>query len=457
MKNFFRALKRFLNILYKILPFCIGMYCYYPVFLEKDCIYPFLDTVYASFKLYSGSTVDGVPINALLEVARFMALIATLSILVDAVNKMNDVANWFKLLVPGVSVVYGDSSYADSVWESLNPRRRIRGERKFIAHASRYILMFSNDTENLEFYHRHYEQLKDKNVYIMLEDISRQNIENPLISIFSIAENCARQYWKNYPVEKSEKIAVIGFESVGENILLYGLQMNLIDPEQQFVYHIYGDGSSFRRQHTELAHMAPDQIVFHDDGTYFPGELQDFDRVILCGSQNDGCNISAVSRLLVSLPFDCPIYIYAPNGDIVTNLFGRGRVTCFGTAQECASADIIFNERFIEAARKQHEFYFKKYGGVPWEKLNAFKRYSNVSSSDYTCVIERLMRQGVSLEKIAELEHIRWCRYHYIHNWKYAPERDDGKRLHNCLVPFADLSEEEKLKDMEAIKSKISG
>ena len=58
-------------------------------------------------------------------------------------------------------------------------------------------------------------------------------------------------------------------------------------------------------------------------------------------------------------------------------------------------------------------------------------------------------------EKIAELEHIRWCRYHYLHNWKYAPHTDAAKRVHNCLIPFEDLSEEEKIKDVEAIRSKM--
>lgn len=457
MKKYFHGLKRVTSILYKVLPFFIGMYCYYPVFADRDCAYPFLDTVYASIKLYSGSTEGGVPIGGLLELARFLALAATLGILISALNKMNDVVNWFKLLNPGSTVVYGDSSYAGCVLESLSPRLRIRGEEKFVGNASRYVLMFSSDAENLEFYNRYYELLRDRNVYIMLEGISRQNIENPRISVFSMAENCARQYWKNYPPSGSEKIAIIGFESVGENILLYGLQVNLLDPQQHFEYHIYGDGTEFRRRHTELDKMDPDAIVFHDDGVYGPGELGEFDRVILCESRDENGNIAAVSRLLVSSSMRQPVHIYAPNGDIVTNLFGSGRVICFGTAEETASADIIFNERSMEAARRQHEFYVQKYGGTPWEKLDSFKRYSNVSSSDYMCVIERLMKQGVSLEKIAELEHIRWCRYHYIHNWKYAPETDPGKRTHNCLIPFSELSEAEKLKDVEAIRSKMGG
>ena len=80
-------------------------------------------------------------------------------------------------------------------------------------------------------------------MYIMLDNVSRQNIENHLITVFSIVENCARQYWKNNPVEKSEKIAIVGFGNTGENILLYGLQVNLIDPDQRFEYHIYGNCS----------------------------------------------------------------------------------------------------------------------------------------------------------------------------------------------------------------------
>lgn len=448
--------KRFFSILYKVLPFFIGMYCYYPVFIEQDeRIYPFLDCLYACIKLYSGSTESGIPVGALLQIARFLGMATTLSIVINILNKMNELINRIKLLRSDSTVVYGDSSYAGYILESLNPRMRIRGEEKFVNNASRYLLMFSSDAENLKFYNENYESLKDKNVYIMLENISRQNIENPLITVFNISENCARQYWKDYPVGHDEKIAIIGFESVGKNILRYGLLMNLIDPGQHFEYHVYGDGREFRREHTELDKMVPDEIIFHDDGIYEYEEMLDFDRIIICGGKDENCNITIASKLLVSAQILCPIYIYAPNGDIVTNLFGQDRLICFGTAKEMASADMIFNEKSMEAARRQHEFYYKQYGGVPWEKLDSFKRYSNVSSSDYMHTINRLIEKGVPMEKIAELEHIRWCRYHCIYNWKYGPVTDSSKRIHSALIPFSELSEEEKLKDIEAIRSKM--
>lgn len=454
MRKIQHMISRLLSIFYKILPFFIGMYSYYPAFTEQGHNFPFLDSVYGAIKLYSGSIESEVEISGLLQLARFMALVASLSILVNVLNRMNDVINGLKLLNRESTVVYGDSGYVSYVYESLRPNQRIRGGEKFIGNASRYLLMFSDNTENLKFYQNHYEDLKDKKVYIMLDDIARQNIENPLITVFDIEESCARQYWRDYPVTRNERIAIIGFGNVGKNILLYGLLVNLIDPGQHFEYHVYGDGTGFRREHTELDKMLPDEIIFHDDGIYEYATMAEFDRVIVCG-EDEHDNIAVASNLFMLAPMNRRLYIYAPNGDIVTSFFGSDRIICFGTAKETVSADIIFNERTMEAARRQHEYYVNKYGGSPWEKLDSFKRYSNVSSSDYMYVIDRLLGQGVPMEKIAELEHVRWCRYHYIYNWKYGPKTDSAKRIHNCLIPYSKLSEEEKAKDFEAVRSRM--
>lgn len=455
MKKISKKIMKFLSVMYKILPFFLGIYCYQPHFEKNGHAHALLDAIYASLKLYGGSTEGGVELDLVLEIARFLALAATFSVLISAFNKMGDLIDWLKLRSSDSTVVYGNSSYAGYIFESLKAGSRIRGGKKFIKNASRYLIMFSNDTQNLEFYHKNYESLKDKNVYIMLEDISRQSIENPLLTVFSVSENCARQYWRDYPVEKSERIAIIGFENVGKNILLYGLQMNLIDPDQHFEYHVYGDGRDFRREHTELDKMMPDKIIFHDDDSYGFADVSEFDRIIVCKSTDESCNISIVSKILASVPISSPLHVYAPNGDIITNLFGTERCVCFGKAEEIATIDNILNERSMKAARKQHEFYYKQYGGTPWEKLDAFLRYSNVSSADYQYVTNRLIEQGVPAEKLAELEHMRWCRYHYIHNWKYGENRDNSKRIHPSLIPFGELSEEEKTKDIEAIRSKI--
>lgn len=454
MKKICRVLLNCLNLLLKIAPFFIGLYCYSVHYFERGNQYPILDAVYSSVKLYSGSTEYGIPLSLPIEIARYLATFTTLSIVIKALSKIMSFANWLKLKFAKAMVIYGDSDYADCVFESLSRVRRIRGGSELIKGASQYLLMFSDDTQNLKFYNKHYEYFKDKNVHIMLDNISRQNIENARLSLFSIAENAARLFWRDYPVEKSEKIAFVGFGGVGENLLLYGLQMNIIDPAQHFEYHVFGDAEEFAREHTELDKMSTDKIFFHGEIDFDYSELSDFDRIIICSSAREGGVIAQASKILsaTSVP---TIYVYAPNGDIISNFFGKDRIVCFGTAKETASIDIILNEKTMQAARAQHEYYRQQYGGAPWEQLDSFKRYSNVSSSDYMYTLERLMDKGVPFETLAELEHIRWCRYHYLNNWKYGKEKDDAKRLHPDLVPFAELSVDEIKKDIEAIKSKL--
>ena len=53
------------------------------------------------------------------------------------------------------------------------------------------------------------------------------------------------------------------------------------------------------------------------------------------------------------------------------------------------------------------------------------------------------------MELLAELEHIRWCRYHQFHNWRMGiPEngarKDAALRIHKDLIPYDELMKEEK-------------
>lgn len=60
-------------------------------------------------------------------------------------------------------------------------------------------------------------------------------------------------------------------------------------------------------------------------------------------------------------------------------------------------------------------------------------------------------------EKLAEHTHNVWARLRLSQGWTYGPTRDDAARKHPCLVPYAELSEEEKEADrhtaLETIKA----
>lgn len=443
------------KIIFAVFPFVEAFYYYIPFFLEKETNYPILDAIYSSLKIYSGVLESDMDITLGLHIARFMGMSITLSILISALNKLSDIMNRLRLISKDSYIVYGSSVYASKLCDDIGKRHIVTNNGDFIRGAHNYVLMFPNDTQNLEFYAKHADKMKNSKVVMMLEDTERQSIMcNDVIS-FSIPECCARFFWKKYYPVKSEKIGLIGFGRTGQNLLTFGLQMNIISPDQHFEYHIWGDPEEYRCLHGGLDKMDPDIIVFHEKQWFSDLEIIDeLDRLIICG--NESLNISILGKLLGSGHNNSEIYIFVSNKNVVEEMFGNERnVHCFGMAEEIATKENIIYEETMKNAKAQHEYYVEKYGGEPWEKLNAFIRYSNVSSSDFEYVINRLYKENVTVETLAHLEHIRWCRYYYLNNWVYGSVRNNSKRIHNCLIPYEELSEEEKQKDIESVSIKI--
>ncbi|MDX6583548.1 MAG: hypothetical protein QOI10_2732 [Solirubrobacterales bacterium] len=59
---------------------------------------------------------------------------------------------------------------------------------------------------------------------------------------------------------------------------------------------------------------------------------------------------------------------------------------------------------------------------------------------------------GDRLEELAEAEHERWMAERIRSGWSYAAERDNAAKLHDCLVPYEQLSEADKEKDRVTIR-----
>ncbi len=54
-------------------------------------------------------------------------------------------------------------------------------------------------------------------------------------------------------------------------------------------------------------------------------------------------------------------------------------------------------------------------------------------------------------ELMAEKEHELWMKFYHDHGWKKDKKRNDFKKVHDCLVDYADLSEDDKNKDREQV------
>lgn len=92
-----------------------------------------------------------------------------------------------------------------------------------------------------------------------------------------------------------------------------------------------------------------------------------------------------------------------------------------------------------------------------WNKLSGLLKWSNISSSDYKRLLISLCKDGMCDEELlAELEHIRRCRFHVLNFWKYgvpqSGSRDTKNRIHICLCAYSEMDESDKEKDREVAR-----
>ena len=61
------------------------------------------------------------------------------------------------------------------------------------------------------------------------------------------------------------------------------------------------------------------------------------------------------------------------------------------------------------------------------------------------------------LEHLAGNAHEVWAAQRMKGGWRWGPQRDDGKKLHPCLVPYEQLPESEKEYDRVAVLGVLRG
>jgi hypothetical protein len=144
----------------------------------------------------------------------------------------------------------------------------------------------------------------------------------------------------------------------------------------------------------------------------------------------------------------------------------------FGLTAEGLSGADILNESADAIARIVHERYAARQPGAaaagPWEQLDETYRQASRSLAD--SLRAKLIGGGFHVaggkaagpgatvafsperaERLAELEHARWCIERATQGWRHGPSRDDARRRHPALVAWPALSEAERAKDRAAI------
>lgn len=516
---------RLLFGIFLVIPFFLGMFG-----MRALGEGSYLECAYKSVQLYTLEfSVEAYPLNAAVVIARWMAPLMTVATIITALSSFfESVRIWWKIRMhKDTVVVHGDSDDIGTLMKNMG-KQGIRSEKPITRLANRHILMFKEDYDMYRFMNENMEGfLADpkKKIYLCSEKISRGSYEQNQLVACNIAENCARGYWKKYPIRKmGERICIIGFGNYGQRLLTQGILTNVYSLDSRIEYHVAGDYHEFLTKHYKMdrairiVRVAQDgtqttvgappvedigDVVYFYDGDWYDmlAQVSDFDRVILVYDE-DAKNIEILNEVKTCF-INNRYHVKLSDDRLVEMLWrnetsrktGGGDVFTFGTNDELYDLDVILNDRLFYQAKMINAYYFAKYHdqrppkeylGEPefeadWEGLNTFTRYSNVAAADHIQVKLRILEEYLLMQKEAKaghalsdeekdeilakltdeeladfyttlndetqhtlwwIEHVRWCRYHFMNNWDYCAKRDNSRHLHHYLVSFDRLPEE---------------
>ncbi len=439
------------------------------------------DALYHSLNMYLLDYGGDAP-NALVEIARWTAPLCTASGVVLAVVAARDwLLNYARYRRGRAVAVYGPAEEKADMLAQLG-REGVDGKERFIR-ANRYILL-QEESQVFAFYNRYRRDFGGADVYVKCSAIPAQAASAPHLHLFCPEETAARTFWKRrdlYALSRTREhhmqIVLLGFGKLGEEVLTYALQGNVFAPDQRIEYHIFGDGARFRAIHTQLEEIS-DPVVFHGEPWYERLTLLEQADLVLVLTQEGQLELLRDLLLATSRP---QIDVFAADGETPGLLDGRERLTLYAWKEEGHRLENIFGDALLARAKQINMRYETEYNGVPdneknreeaWQRLDTFTRYSNISAADYHDVrLAMLAAIGVRpdpetlppevLELLAELEHIRWSRYHRLYNWRWGvPEngaaKDRARRIHADLVPYRELPPSEKEKNRETVKMMLS-
>jgi hypothetical protein len=205
----------------------------------------------------------------------------------------------------------------------------------------------------------------------------------------------------------------------------------------------------------ELDFCNKDQVIIHEEDCRESLDLiAEMSRVILTKEPY----IELLQEILYRNP-DGKVHCWSPQQMELDKIYAGNSVIVFGMLNEILTEDQIKREEVYRKAKLFNYDYalryenrhagaaFEKEMETAWDALDGFKKGSNIARADHYWIEKRLAKDGVEEPVLWELEHIRWCRFHYMNHWRYDPVRDNAKRRHHLLIPYADLPQEEKEKD----------
>lgn len=454
-----------LRLLFPV-PFILGVIGY------RLAGFSFNDAFYGSFCFYFVS-VYSKAYNPIMEIARWTAPLMTVSWLVMSLRGVFAYAKSVITSRRRDSVaIYCDSDSAEvGLLSSGIPRSYVEvidddGTPKIAGRSRESIVFMSDDRRSLEFFNRNADRLSSSKVHIILRDLDPVNLKSVGASFFCLPKQIALDLWmkhplikKDEPLKRSYKVAIIGSGSMSEQILSYGLSLNIFSEDQVIEYHTYGNWDLFKTMHSGLDLMNGDSITCHDKSWCLSlDELSEMDRIIISEEDN-----ARILEAVMAVCRNSDIYYYSRSNENPSEFYSSDRIHDFGTEakilipdnilcdhvdQMAAALYRISRDRNLKISRKTLS---DSATGPEWTGLSGEEKREHQLRAYFYELYSSLIADGIPMAEnpfsIAPLEHIRWCRTRFLALWQYGVPEDGSYgdiagRIHKGLVPYEELPEE---------------
>lgn len=453
-----------------LIPISFGVYGYTHAGEES---LSFLNAIYSSLALYFVNPTSDID-NVYVTVAKLVGVLIAFGVVSQIVQKTIGKTQQLLLSFSDRSIaIYGDNDWSKYLSQSLpfGYLYSVLLEEK-PANAKCHIFMCSDEYDSIDYYLKHEEKLKNSSVYIMLNKVDYSMLSKEFfqkVNCFNLYDTIARMFWLKYsPLEeilekKNYKMAILNYDSIGEDILKKGIMNNLFCDDQEVEYHIWGYPKSKENFLNGLNMMNSDKIVLHTGNWYEDMKvLIEMDRIIY--TKADG--LEDIQYLIKE---KLKGKIYCINKEIkYEDMFEHnGKIVSFNYEDYILNDKIIRKEVLLTIAKLMNYDYCVKSkplcdksrmledADTEWQKLDGFTRESNIARADYYCITEGKLEDNLYV--IKKLEHIRWCRFHFWNNWEYDElkgqntQKDKVNKKHRYLLPFDDERLPESVKEYDAI------
>ncbi|TMC48742.1 MAG: hypothetical protein E6J20_18675, partial [Chloroflexi bacterium] len=205
---------------------------------------------------------------------------------------------------------------------------------------------------------------------------------------------------------------------------------------------------------------------------------------VYCCLDDQSANLAAALDADHRLQGQAPVFLPAEAAAAALGplLLGAGRIHAVALPAAGAALELLHDHMREALAREAHDSYLaqrrlaadfgERPADRPWEELEETYRRANRRQVDgmvdqlqavwyeleprYDWDEPLLELSLTDVETMARLEHTRWCRERRSAGWKPGQIHDAARKIHNRLVPWDELPEQDKDLDRAAAKSRPS-